>query len=62
MIETAVAVLRSCAEEDDEQHDYIPQGETIQDFIPHSWAVAAVCIAMKESYRQGYADRHNKGN
>lgn len=53
MIKTAIEVIRACADEDDEKHDYVGN---VEEFMPHSYVVAAVCIAMQESYRSGYAD------
>jgi hypothetical protein len=60
MINTAVEVIRACIEDDDEKHSYVGN---VEEFIPHSYVVAAVCIAMQESYKSGYADcfaRHGK--
>ena len=53
MIKTAIEACRAIIEEDDEQHSYVGN---VEEFIPHSWVIAAVCVAMQESYRSGYAD------
>lgn len=57
MIKTAIQAIRACAEDDDEKHSYIGN---VEEFIPHSYVVAAVCVAIQESYRQGYADCYAK--
>jgi hypothetical protein len=51
MIETAIACIKACAEDVGVTENYEPDVQS----------VAAVCIAMQESYRQGYADCYNKG-
>lgn len=53
MIKTAIDVIRACIEDDDEKHSYVGN---VEEFLPHSYVVAAICVSIQESYRSGYAD------
>lgn len=52
MIQAALDVARACIQDTEEKHDYVGN---VEEFMPHDWVIASICVSIQESYKQGYA-------
>jgi hypothetical protein len=53
LIKTAIEVARACIQDMEAEHEYVGN---VEEFIPHDWVIASICVSMQESYKSGYAN------